>query len=353
MQGGKQNNHNQVVENTDDCLNAAMSKVSSSDGSGKSLKTKKLSTVTRVVISLVLLTGIAYLIDLEDAWEIVKKSHVDLLILSIGVAFIGRLFSAFRWYLLVRNRNPGAKYSRIVRLIFVSSFLGMFLPGGVGVEAVRVYGLARSTSDISLALASVLVERVLALFVLMLLVLVGLIYAPTGILPDSLGVTAWVVLACLLAGSVGILNPVFRRIGDRILLLLNLRFLKDHLQHFYQALDVYKSQPHVIGWSIIAAFVSVVFRITPTVILAQALNIDISLAHFAIFLPIILFLTSLPFSIGGLGVRETAFIWLFGLVGVTNTAAFTLSLMIYALSILSSLPGGWFYARGGIAPRTP
>ena len=59
----------------------------------------------------------------------------------------------------------------------------------------------------------------------------------------------------------------------------------------------------------------------------------------------------MPVSIGGLGVRETAFVWLFGFVGVTETAAFTLSLMVYALSILSALPGGWYYARGGIAPR--
>jgi len=351
MQGRNQNNQKDAEVSTGSFSNEHLNETLSTQVGVQPRKTKKLTTVTRVVISLVLLACVVYLIDLRGVWVIVREARVELVLLAIGIALIGRLFAAFRWYLLVRDRSPAVQYSRIVRLVFVSSFLGMFLPGGVGVEVVRVYGLARSTSDLSLSLASVLVERVLGMLVLILLVFVGLIYAPTGVLPDSLGTAAWIGLACLLGGVIGISYPIFRNIFDRILHVLNLHFLREHLQRFYDAFDVYKTQPYVIGWSILAAFVSIVFRIMPTVILAHALKIDISLVHFAIFLPIIHFLASIPVSIGGLGVRETAFVWLFGIVGVSQTAAFTLSLMIYALSILSALPGGWYYARGGIAPQ--
>jgi uncharacterized membrane protein YbhN (UPF0104 family) len=54
-------------------------------------------------------------------------------------------------------------------------------------------------------------------------------------------------------------------------------------------------------------------------------------------------LTSLPISIGGWGVRETAMIGLLGLVGVPASAALVLSVELGLITMAASLPGLVFW----------
>ena len=343
-------NPNSPMHATTDDDEAEVTKDNSGGGTGPRPREKKRPiSWLRILASCAFLGGLSQTIDLHAAWGIAREASPLWLLLAIAVAFGGRLFAAFRWYLLVHGRSAGVSYWRMVRLVLVSTMLGMFLPGGIAPEAIRVYGLARSTADLSLALASVLVERMLAMLALVLLALAGLLYSPTG-LPESLTHTAWAGLFCLLAGATAILLPAVRSLGGRILHLLRLGFIQSRLDSLYAALDVYKSQPHIITMSILSAFISVAFRIVPTVVMAEALGLDIPLVYFAIFLPIVHFIVQIPISFGGLGVRETAFVWLFGLVGVPEAEAFTLSLGVFAITLLSTLPGAWLFARGGVAP---
>jgi uncharacterized membrane protein YbhN (UPF0104 family) len=57
----------------------------------------------------------------------------------------------------------------------------------------------------------------------------------------------------------------------------------------------------------------------------------------------------LPISIAaGLGVREAAFVYLFGLAGMPGDSAFGLAMFVYVISFSAWLPGGWIYARSGL-----
>ena len=41
---------------------------------------------------------------------------------------------------------------------------------------------------------------------------------------------------------------------------------------------------------------------------------------------------------------------LLGLVGIPPEQSFTLSIMVLVLSLVGTLPGGWFYLQSGVAP---
>src|SRR3546814_10451691 len=96
-----------------------------------------------------------------------------------------------------------------MRLIFVSTFLGFFLPGGIGGEVLRIYGLSRKTADLGMAVASVVVERFLALVALSMLVFLGLVFAPPD-LPGWAIAFAWAGIAAIVAGGIVLLNPHWR-----------------------------------------------------------------------------------------------------------------------------------------------
>ena len=285
--------------------------------------------------------------DLGSVLAMVKNASFLCLLAAICFAVGGRFFASFRWYLLLRGSNPDVTYNRVTRLVFVSSLLGMFMPGQFGVEVLRVYGMSRTTTDVALSVSSVVVERILAMLILVLLVIFGLTFSPT-VLPPQLMLAAWVALVIVITSLFCIMHDQPRRVVDYLISAAWLEPVRYRVNRLYRAFDWYKKQPDLIAASLLASVGATAFRIIPTILVAQALKFEIPLVYFAVFVPVIAFVVQLPISIGGLGVRETSFIYLFGLVGVTAEESFTLAFVVYALTIFSATPGAWFYAREGV-----
>ncbi len=303
----------------------------------------------RIAMSGVLLALLLSYVDVGQSWEIVRSARLDLLMFAVVLVVADRFLAAYRWYLLLHGRNPEASFWKVTRVYFVANFLGVFMPGSVGVEVLRVYGLARATADLALSFASALVERVLALLALFLLVLVGLIFSPPG-LPPAIGDAAWLGLALLGIGVVVLMHPQLRRLTDAVLRGVRLASVRRGLAKLYACLDAYKDRPRLMAWAMFLALGFQLLRVFVMVVIAWSLGLNVAIIHFVVLMPIITFVVLLPISIGGIGVREASFVTLFGLVGVSPEAAFTLSVLGFTLAtIVAALPGAWLYARGGLS----
>ena len=102
------------------------------------------------------------------------------LALVLGLVAIDRAVMILRWVLLLRASGIAITTADAARLFLVSSFVGSFLPAGVGADAARAYGLSRAPAALdspsqdpgqaqdpsprSEALASVAVDRILGVF---------------------------------------------------------------------------------------------------------------------------------------------------------------------------------------------
>jgi uncharacterized protein (TIRG00374 family) len=264
------------------------------------------------------------------------------------VLLIDRLIAAFRQYILLRGQHPAVTFWGIVRLTFVSGFAGYFTPGTVGVEALRVYGLSRTTGNLALSVTAVLVERLTALLALCLLVLLGVVLRPPG-LPDGLDRLAWFALAALIAVWLSLLSPLLRRLS--LLALSNgwLAPIRRGLQKVYFVLDDYKRRPWLLLWSLVVALIFQLNRCVVVAIGAAALDSSLPFLYFVIIVPITALASMMPISIAALGVREAAFVYLFGLVGMPPEVSFPLALLTRLAGLLVLLPGAWFYVRRGIS----
>ena len=63
--------------------------------------------------------------------------------------------------------------------------------------------------------------------------------------------------------------------------------------------------------------------------------------------PPVMLIMTIPISIGGWGVRETAMVTFFGLIGVSGEGAFALSVVFGLTGMAVAIPGGiiWFMSR--------
>lgn len=304
----------------------------------------------RIPFSVAMLAYLLYLVEPEQALAVLAGANIWLVLLVGLMAVIDRLLAAFRWYMLLKGKHVEVGFWPVVRLTFVSTFIGSFLPAGVGVEAVRVYGLSRRTADLALALSSVIVERVLALGALVLLVVLGLLFS-TARFPDWLSDLAWLALAAILLGSAALMTRFTRQLSLVLLQGGLLAPVRAKLQEFYARLDEYRSQPGLLLGAVAMALVFQVFRVATYVVAGLAIGIDASLHTYMIVVPIVSLVMMVPISFGGLGVGEASFIYLLGLVDIPPEQSFTLSIMVVVLSLVGTLPGAWLYLKGGVAPE--
>ena len=77
---------------------------------------------------------------------------------------------AYRWLTLLSPLDPAERppFLVLMRVFFVSTFLGTFLPASVGGDAVRAYGLSRLGVGGADAVASVLMDRLLGILSILL-----------------------------------------------------------------------------------------------------------------------------------------------------------------------------------------
>ena len=74
--------------------------------------------------------------------------------------------------------------------------------------------------------------------------------------------------------------------------------------------------------------------------LALSLKMEIAFIHLFLFIPFIELLSNLPFSYGGIGIREALFVFLFSFVQIPPVDALSLSLLFFVKLMMISLLGG-------------
>jgi uncharacterized membrane protein YbhN (UPF0104 family) len=228
------------------------------------------------------------------------------------------------------------------------------MPGTLGIEALRIYGFARTTANPALAVTSVAVDRVLGTFALILLALFGLALLPAALpagvapdaLPDGLAHLGWIGLLMLAILVVASLGGRPRRLA--LHLLSRWRRAQDGARKVFGILDTYRARPWSLLWNAIVAVGFHLLRCAAVAIGAAAFGVELPLVVYVAITPLITMLARIPISIAGLGVQEAGFVYLYGVFGMPAAVALVLSLVMRACTILSSAPGAWFYIVRGV-----
>jgi uncharacterized protein (TIRG00374 family) len=268
------------------------------------------------------------------------------IVAAILLVFVDRGLMAYRWIVLLYTLDPAdrPRLADILRIFFVSTFLGTFLPS-VGGDAVRAYGIAKLNMRGGDAVASVFMDRMLGVASLFLMALVGLTLArdlaSNRAIVASLGVAA---VACLVT-----LLLVFSQRAAVVMSMLLTRLpaaVRHGGQRVLESIQRYAAHHAQLAKVLVCSVAVQVLRILQAYYLGRGLGIEAPLGVYFAFLPLILLVMLLPVTVSGLGTGQAAFLWFFARVGVPAAAAFALSVLFIGLGIVGNLPGGILYALG-------
>ncbi len=117
------------------------------------------------------------------------------------------------------------------------------------------------------------------------------------------------------------------------------------VQFIYKPVMDYKKDKMVLINGFLLSLLVQALGIISVYFLSIALKLDVSFGYFFLFLPVAISVAMLPISISGLGLREGAFVFLLGLIGIAPAHAISLSLLWFFTSSFANLIGGVEYIR--------
>jgi glycosyltransferase 2 family protein len=277
-----------------------------------------------------------------------KLSYV---LLACGLVIVDRVLMAYRWLTLLSPLDSARRppLSVVMRVFFVSTFVGTFLPASVGGDAVRAYGLSREGVSGVHAVASVLMDRLLGVVSILLVGVAGAMLARELIdVRLLLPALALLALLCLAAVAVVFSSTAADLINSALQRLPSGSQLGSRL---VEAIQRYKHHRADLLNVLLCSIGVQVLRVLQTYSLGLALGLTVPLGVYFALVPIILLIVLMPITINGIGTTQAGFVWLFGRAGVPGAPAFALSVLFLAIAIVGNLPGGLLYLFGGSQRR--
>ena len=265
---------------------------------------------------------------------------------AVLLVLVDRALMAYRWIALLctvdRARRP--PLGTLLRIFFISTFVGTFLPASVGGDAVRAFSLARQNVGGGDAVASVFMDRILGVASLLVMALFGLVLvrgaAATTAILWALAAAGGLCLATMLL----IFSRRTARLAARYTELVPSEKIRGIGRRVLESIRKYSTYPSELVLVLAASVAVQLLRIVQAYYLGRGLGISAPLTVYLVYVPLILLVMLLPVTFNGIGTSQAAFVWSFGQAGVDAAAAFALSVLFVALGIIGNLPGGILYA---------
>lgn len=284
-------------------------------------------------------------IDLGEAWSQMRNISALAVAATLLLLFLEIAAASVRLRGILAMMGPRCRFVQALDVVLIGAFFSQTLISFVGGDAMRIWRIVRSNVSLDLAAKSVVLDRTAGFAGLLALVLLTLPFLMQLVTDPAMRLG---LLVALIGGVAGFAALAF---------LKHLPAALTRLRLFHWIAELATAAMSVVrslrGLAIFLGLSLIIHSLNVAIIyfLALGLAIDLTFWHCLLLVPPVMFLSTLPISVAGWGVREGAMIIALGLVGVAPAQSVALSIC-FGLGVLAiSLPGGllWLIHRGDYA----
>ena len=263
------------------------------------------------------------------------------------LSLFGICLLTWRWQIILsREQLP---FVFLLRLTFIGLFFNNFLPTGAGGDAVKgYYFLKDKERKLDLGLSIVIDRLIGSLSIMSLGFIAVMIRFPYISRPSAYAII--ILFLAVLAFFLLIAWQGLGRLTGRLVCLLPWKRgthevdRGEGLRRLYYGFHNYIQDTRSFFCALLVSYATQILAIFANYLVALGLRASIPLISFLVAIPLIWASTTVP-SLGGLGVRETGYLFFFqNQMGREN--AFGLALIMLAFSFFNSLIGAIVYFVG-------
>jgi uncharacterized membrane protein YbhN (UPF0104 family) len=292
-------------------------------------KKKLIFLAVKILVSALLLTLVFRKAGLQSIYSHLRSMDLRYFLASSLLHILVVYIAALRWRLLLDVKYPSGK---LFSLYLIGSFFNNILPGAVGGDTVKIYYLYKETRKGGSSFGSVFLDRYIGLVGLLFIGLVSGFIAFRDLKTIGMQWAIPSMFAVFMAGSLIVFGL---RIGRRFAV----------IHDFYEYLHQYRRKKGTLLKAFSLSVLIQTIAISMIYLVALGIGQQLTFTSLFVFVPIIVTVTTLPISISGLGVRESAFVLLFGLVGIPAQESVAISFLWFLSVAAASLIGLVEYLR--------
>lgn len=289
---------------------------------------KKILGFLSVSVSLCLIIFLLSRINFADIKDIFYQSNKFFLLYAVLITLCIPIASAIRWKGVIRAQNINLSIWTAIRAVLMANVLNSFLPskGGDVVKALYL-----KNKGISIGLGTVILERMIDLFVLGILGIIGFVVSNT-IWGFWIGLILIIGVSSII--SIIIIIPVYKLPVSNT---LKLKF-----NDFSKVFSLWIKNPFAIIQTFLSSCIVWFCAGYSVVFLCIAFNTEVTIGYSLSIFPLCILAGLFPLTLSGIGTRDAAFIHFFVLVGVSIEIAtmigFGYTILAYWLLSLISFP---------------
>jgi glycosyltransferase 2 family protein len=287
--------------------------------SSNSSHKKTISFAIRLAGTLVSTALFIWLIS-RQKWDVVLDKAAGIAIWAVVLTFALYLlsygFNTLRWCILLWTQGVKISFWRAYCLTWAGNFASNFLPSTIGGDGFRMLAVHPYTGQKTISIGSVALDRIINM----------------------------AAMACLIPAPLMIFgNTLLSLRGAALVLPAGLqRLFEKYFPKVISAFRLWASKPWAIIYAFLAAWPSNLLPMAATYLLARQLGMNVTYWQVIGVQTVTYFLSVLPISVNGYGLREVAYTTLYTALGSTLEQASTLALVTRFLTVLSTLPGAFW-----------
>jgi uncharacterized protein (TIRG00374 family) len=303
------------------------------------------------LLGIIIFVAVLMNTDLLLIIDTLLAARIDLILFVILLHVPVILLKAWKWKILTHAYGNSPGIFRFVYSWLVGFVIGMVTPGRLG-EISKVYYL-KDNFSFGKGIATVAVDRIIDIIVLFILAILGIITFLYGrVLQNEIVYMLIILFSAFLfsvyfvfsrSGSVKKYSkPIFKRLVPKRMK----SGMKAAFHEFYQGLNEIKKRKGIVIASFSLTVISWFLAIFQFELIAISLSLQIDYFFLLSVMPIITLLDALPISFSGLGTREVALIFIFGLIGISIESTISFSIMVFMLGYMVYVPLAliiWFH----------
>jgi glycosyltransferase 2 family protein len=303
----------------------------------------KLFALIKLAVTALLFFYIFAKVDFHQFGATLRGARIDILLLGFLVLWIGHYICIFRWRMLMRPLMPVLSLSNLFGIYCIGLFFNLTFPTVVGGDVVKMYYAGKPSRKYAQSFAATFLDRDAGMLAMMIIACVAISSHPVIVPRVPVTLIIWSVFAVFILGNITIFAPRSHRRMTALLRRFHLARVAAKVDAISNAFQIMGKQRILLLLSLLISLVNQLLVIAVTWIMALGLRIQVPVSYFMVFVPVITLISMIPISLNGMGLREYAFMSLFGAIGVAPVSCIALGLLSSLFIILSSAPGGIIY----------
>jgi len=275
-------------------------------------------------------------IDFGFLKEKLLKVNIYFLILSVVFIAVQIALRGLKWRTLLTGLGINLNKSDAINLYWLGTFIGTATPGRLG-ELVKVYFLKEKGYDAFRSFFSVFFDRLTDVLTLLFLGFFIFLFFIKGIgsyiIIVGLLSVLFLIFVFFLLDNRSFLHKRFSKLVEKLFSIDLEKYNKFSFLKLWQGIKGLKKTQIIIFF--IYLIFSWLFYFASRYMISLALELELSFLEVSMISVLTAVATMLPISMAGIGTRDAAVIYLFGLFSLNKETALLFSLLILSLELLA------------------